>query len=129
MKTFIDKTAKPVLIVGGLGTAAAGLYALLPQFAVEKLQGWEFDAEYTIFVQHWGMMVFLLGAFMVAAAYKHAWRAPILLYALIGKTFIVGLYLSNRGLSSSSGFLVPAVMDGVIAVWALIYFATSTREN
>jgi hypothetical protein len=88
-----------------------------------------FDPEYTIFVQHWGMMVLLLGAFMVAAAYKNAWRTPILLYALIGKTFIVVLYLSNRGLSSSSGFLVPAVMDGVIAVWALMYFATSARKS
>ncbi len=37
MKTLIDRTIKPVLILGGLGTAAAGLNAFLPRFAVENL--------------------------------------------------------------------------------------------
>ena len=129
MKAFIDKTIKPVLIVGGLGTGAAGLYAILPQSAVEKLQGWTFDPEYTIFVQHWGMMVGLLGAFMVMAAFKESWRTPVLLYALIGKTFIVTLCLANRDQSSSSGFLVPALMDAIIAAWCLLYFAALRRDE
>lgn len=129
MNVFIDRTTKPVLIIGGLGTAAAGLYAFLPRFAVERLQEWEFDADYTIFVQHWGMMVCLLGLLMVAAAFRESWRTPVLLYALIGKTFIVTLFVANRGQASSSGFLVPAVMDGVIAAWALAYFATLKRSK
>ncbi len=54
MQGFIDKTLKPVLIIGGLGTAAAGLYAFAPQFAVENIAGIEFIQDYTIFVQHWG---------------------------------------------------------------------------
>ena len=57
MQWFIDKTVKPVLIIGGLGTAAAGLYAFIPQFAVENIAELEFVGSYTIFVQHWGMMV------------------------------------------------------------------------
>jgi len=124
MNAFIEKTTKPVLILGGLGTAAAGLYAFLPRFAVENLQDWEFDSDYTIFVQHWGMMVCLLGVFMVWAASRESLRTPILLYALVGKTFIVVLFVANHGEASASGFLVPAVMDGVIAAWALVYFAT-----
>ena len=129
LKTFIDKTVKPVLILGGLGTAAAGLYAFLPRFAVENLQEWEFIPEYTIFVQHWGMMVCLLGVFMVAAGFKEAWRTPVLLYALIEKSFIVFLVVANRGQTASSGFVVAAVMDGIIAAWTLGYFATLTGKG
>ena len=38
MQKFIDVTIKPVLIIGGLGTAAAGLDAFFPRFAVENVQ-------------------------------------------------------------------------------------------
>ncbi len=37
MKRFVDKTLGPFLIIGGLGTAAAGLYAFWPQFAVQNV--------------------------------------------------------------------------------------------
>ena len=70
LKTFIEKTTKPVLILGGAGTALAGLDAFLPRFAVENVQNMEWVPEYTMFVQHWGMMVGLFGVFMVAAAFK-----------------------------------------------------------
>ena len=38
MQKFIDMTIKPVLIIGGLGTAAAGLDVFFPRFAVENVQ-------------------------------------------------------------------------------------------
>ena len=69
MHKFIDVTIKPVLIIGGIGTAAAGLDAFFPKFAVENVQKMTFIPEYTIFVQHWGIMVCLMGVFMVAAAF------------------------------------------------------------
>ena len=92
MQKFIDKTIKPVLIIGGLGTAAAGLDAFLPRFAVENIQKMTFVPEYTIFVQHWGIMVCLMGVFMVAAAFKENWRVPILLYGMIEKAFNIRLH-------------------------------------
>ena len=60
MKAFIDKTIKPVLIIGGIGTALAGLDAFLPQLVVENVQKLEWVPDYTIFVQHWGIMVCLV---------------------------------------------------------------------
>ena len=129
MKKFIDRTIRPVLILGGLATAAAGLNAFLPRFAVESIQKMEFIPEYTIFVQHWGIMVCLMGVFMVAAAFKESWRTPILLYGLIEKAFMVFLVVSNLGQDFSGGFLAPAVMDAVITAWSLVYFATLTRKE
>jgi hypothetical protein len=128
MQKFIDVTIKPVLIIGGLGTAAAGLYAFFPQLAVETIANLEFVQDYTIFVQHWGLMVGLAGIMMVAAAFKESWRTPILLYVLIEKAFMVFLVASNLGQTFANGFLVPAAMDTLITVWLLLYF-WSRREN
>ncbi len=89
MQGFIDKTLKPVLIIGGLGTAAAGLYAFAPQFAVENIAGIEFIQDYTIFVQHWGFTVSLIGLMMVVAAYRPVWALPVLIIVAAEKAFIV----------------------------------------
>ena len=97
MKTLADKTLKPVLIIGGAGTALAGVDAFLPRYAVENVQKLEFIPEYTIFVQHWGIMVSLMGVFMIGAAFKQSWRTPILTYSLIEKAFMVFLVFSNFG--------------------------------
>ena len=129
MQKFIDVTIKPVLIVGGLGTAAAGLYALLPQFAVENIAELEFVQDYTIFVQHWGFMVGLIGVLMVAAAFRESWRTPVLLYGLIEKAFMVFLVATNLGQPFAGGFYAPAVMDTIITVWSLIYFASLRQQS
>lgn len=85
MKKFIDATSQPVLIIGGVGTALAGFNAFFPIFTVENIQGLKWIQEYTIFVQHWGMMVGLMGVFMIAAAYVKLWRTPIIFIWAAGK--------------------------------------------
>ncbi len=127
MKTFIDKSTKPVLLIGGIGTALAGVNAFLPRFAVENVQNLDWVPAYTIFVQHWGIMVSLMGFFMVAAAFKETWRTPIILYGLIEKAFMVFLVVSYMDQPFSNGFYVPASMDAVITIWSLLYF-WSLRE-
>ena len=129
MQKFVDATVKPVLIIGGLGTAAAGLYAFFPQFTVKNIAQLEFVPNYTIFVQHWGLMVGLFGVFMVAAAFRESWRTPILLYGLIEKAFMVFLVAINVGQPFASGFYAPAVMDSIIVVWLLVYFASLRSKN
>jgi hypothetical protein len=128
MQWFIDKTLKPVLIIGGLGTAAAGLYAFFPQLAVENIANLEFRQEYTIFVQHWGIMVGLIGLMMVAAAFRPSWVFPVMIYAALEKAFMVYLAVSNASESFSEGFWIPATMDGTIVLYSLLYF-WSLRED
>jgi hypothetical protein len=128
MQKFIDVTIKPVLIIGGLGTAAAGLYALFPQFAVTNIAELEFVQDYTIFVQHWGIMVGLMGLMMVAAAFKPAWVYPVMIYAALEKAFMVYLAVSNSSQSFSEGFWIPATMDATIVLYSLLYF-WSLRED
>ena len=124
MTKFIDATIKPVLIIGGLGTAAAFLYAFVPQFALANVAKLDFVHENIIFVQHWGIMVGLMGAFMVAAAFIESWRTPIMLYGLLEKAFMVYLVATNASFEFSQGFYVPAGMDAIITVYSILYFVS-----
>ena len=83
MQKFIDVTIKPVLIVGGIGTALAGLDAFLPRFAVENVQKLEWVPEYTIFVQHWGIMVCLMGVFNAGHTFSNGFYVPATMDAVI----------------------------------------------
>jgi uncharacterized membrane protein HdeD (DUF308 family) len=129
MQKFVDLTLKPVLIIGGALTATAGLNAFLPRVGVEQVFKLEFVPSYTILVQHWGIMVCLLGVLMVVAAFKEGWRPPILLYAMLEKAFIVALVGINAGERFANGFMAPAVMDALIVAWTVVYFASLRRAR
>ena len=128
MHKFIDATLKPVLIVGGLGTAAALVYAFAPQFAVANIADLEFRQEYTILVQPWGILVGLIGLMMVAAAFKPAWVYPVMIYVALEKAFMVYLVVSNASQSFSEGFWLPATMDGCIVLYSLLYFWSLRKD-
>ena len=113
MKKFIDKTIKPFLVIAGLGTCVAGLLVFLPQFTVESIFKLPFVEDYTIFVQHWGMMVLLMGIFMIISAFRVSWRMPILIYSAIEKTFMVYLYFFKIKRSFSAGFQGATIMDEI----------------
>ena len=68
MKRFFDLTFKPFFVITGIGTAAATLFAFWPRWATETAGKIPFASDYTIIIQHWGIMVGLMGAFMIAAA-------------------------------------------------------------
>ena len=129
LEKFIKVTIKPVLIIGGAGTALAGANAFLPQWATENIQGIEWMQDYTIFVQHWGIMVCLMGVFMVGAAFKESWRYPIMMYGMIEKAFMVFLVVSNIENTYSDGFYIPAAMDSFITVYSIIYFISLNKRK
>jgi uncharacterized membrane protein YozB (DUF420 family) len=122
MKSIIDKTVVPFLIVAGLGTCSAGILFFLPQYAVVTFFKIPFAENYTIFVQHWGLMVLLVGVFMIISAFRVSWRTPVLIYTLMEKVIYIALYLVNISSSFSSGFKGGAVMDSVIVFYLLLYF-------
>jgi len=104
MKRFFDLTFRPFFVLTGIGTAAAAIYAFWPQWAVTHIAKFAFNEEYTILVQHWGIMVGLMGVFMVAAAFRADWRNPILIYSGVEKAFMVYVVLVNLSQPYSQGF-------------------------
>lgn len=123
MKRFFDRTFRPFFVLTGFGTALIGLYAFWPEWAVAKLAKLVFLQEYTIIVQHWGIMVGLMGVFMMAAAFRPGWRNPILIYSALEKSFMVYLVLSNARYSYAEGFWIAASADATIVLYTIAYFA------
>jgi hypothetical protein len=123
MKRFFELTFKPFFVLTGIGTASASLYAFWPQWTSETVGKIPFVADYTIITQHWGIMVGLMGVFMIAAAFKVEWRKPILIYSLLEKTFMVYLVLANGNHPYSQGFKVGAGMDFTVVLYTIGYFA------
>jgi hypothetical protein len=129
MKRFFDLTFKPFFVLTGIGTAAAALYAFWPRWATETAGKIPFVPDYTILTQHWGIMVALMGAFMIAIAFKVEWRNPILIYSLFEKAFMVYLVLVNRSQSYSQGFKVGAAIDATVVLYTIVYFAVFGFAN
>jgi hypothetical protein len=123
MKRFFDLTFRPFFVLTGIGTALAGLYALWPRWAVEKIANISFVQDYTIILQHWGIMVGLMGASMIIAAYRKDWRKPILIYSGFEKSFMVYLVATNISQPFSQGFWIGAGMDATVVLYTVVYFA------
>jgi hypothetical protein len=123
MKRFFELTFRPFFVLTGIGTALAGLYAFWPRWAVENVAKITFVQDYTIVLQHWGIMVGLMGVFMIVAAYYKDWRKPILIYSGFEKSFMVYLVATNISLPFSQGFWLPATMDATVVVYTVVYFA------
>ena len=79
MRRFFELTFRPFFVLTGLGTALISLYAFWPLWASQTIAKLSFIQDYTIIVQHWGIMVGLMGVFMIAAAIRPEWRTPILI--------------------------------------------------
>ena len=122
MKRFFDLTFKWFFVITGIGTAAASFYAFWPRWAAETAGKIPFVPQYTIITQHWGIMVGLMGVFMIIAAFKVEWRKPILIYSLLEKVFMVYLVLANGSQSYSQGFKLGAAMDATVVAYTIVYF-------
>jgi len=123
MKRFFDLTFKPFFVVTGLGTAVGVLNAFWPQWTAEKLELVPFDQNYTIIQQHWGMMLGLMGLFMIIAAFWVEWRTPILVFSVLEKAFIVYLVAKNITRPYARGLWVAAAMDATVVLYTILYFA------
>ncbi|QDU23908.1 hypothetical protein [Urbifossiella limnaea] len=120
---FFVRTVRPFFLLTGAGTALVGLYAVAPAWAMPNVAKLPYLRDYTVIVQHWGIMVGLMGAAMMLAAVVPAWRVPILLYSALEKAFMVWLVLSNAGEPFVSGFWVPFAVDATVVIYTVGYFA------
>jgi hypothetical protein len=61
MKRFFELSFRPFFVLTGIGTALGGLNAFLPIWPAETVEKIPFVQECTIILQHWGIMLGLVG--------------------------------------------------------------------
>lgn len=122
MKRFFDLTFKPFFVITGMATASCVVIALWPNWAAEKVLLIPFDQNYIIVLQHWGIMLGLVGVFMVIAAFRADMRTSVLIFSACEKVFFVYLVATNLGQPYARGFWVAAAMDATIALYTIVYF-------
>jgi hypothetical protein len=81
-----------ILVATGAATAVAGLAAcLFPRFVLRLGFAVEADAALCFFVRHWGLLIGIVSALLVAAASVPGMRGPVLIAAASEKFAIGGL--------------------------------------
>ena len=116
MRHLFDLTFRPFFVLTGIVTGCGALNAFWPQWAVEKIELTPFIQDYTMILQHWGILLGLMGVFMIVAAFRADWRTPILLFSAGEKAFIVYLVLVNISRPYARGFWAGAAMDATVVL-------------
>ena len=130
---FFNRFLKPFLIIGGLVTMYAGIYALNPENALREMNNLPYDSNYVFLFRHWGIMVGLMGFFIAASAYVSRWREPIILYSFLEKLFMVYLFVSNffnPGTAHLNASFIPfAITDITICTYTLGYWYENHKQR
>ena len=126
---IIDKTIRPYLVIAGLMTMGPLMMLYAPEAGLMRLFQLKLVAEYTLAVQHWGLMIFLVGLLMVVSAFRTGLIFPVMLYATLSKGGMVVLTVANANYNWVEGFLQPALFDFICVVYAIFYFQVQRRKK
>ena len=130
---FFTRHLSKMLFVMGLATASCFIYAIAPKWAIvnilrlpydENFAANYFDQGHYFFYYHWGVMVGFMGVVMVVAAFKPAWRAPVVFYSFAEKAWMVALYVASRGFANPNtyGYFPVLVVDAFVSLWTIGYW-------
>ena len=123
VNAFVAKTIKWFLIVAGLATCLTLPFALDINFFTPMLGGLvDYTPSSVPALRHWRIMIFALGALMIAAAFRPWLRFETILFATVEKAFIAYLFLSNLGQPWVMGYFGAFVVDSAIAAYGILYF-------
>ena len=124
---FIGFSLRGVLIIFGFATCVA----ILGAFNVELMNRvlfrglLEFTPSSEPIVRHWGLMIFLVGALMIASSFWPWLQFATILVATIEKAFILWLTLSARDQPWGQAYLTSGLIDGTFALYGVLYFLSS----
>jgi fructose-specific phosphotransferase system IIC component len=123
MEEFVKQSITVFLVVGGLYTALAVIYAVAPQKAISQSLKLAWNEQYVILIRHWGFMVFLVGALYIWSIFDRSVLFPAMLFGAVEKAFMVGLFLANLKKPWIKGFRAITVIDSLMVIYSLLYFA------
>jgi len=120
---MITAHIETILIVTGLATALTIVQCLAPRRMLRFAFGFETPNPIALLIaSHWGLLIFLIGALLVYAAFQPSVRVPAMVIAAVEKLFFAGLVFC--GDTPRTGRLKAlAGTDAGIAVLYVMYLA------
>jgi hypothetical protein len=121
--TMIGAHIDTILVVTGVITAGAFPLFLAPAEGIRMVVGAALSDEVSLaFIRHWGLLVFLIGALLICAAFDPPLRAPVMTVAVIEK-IALGVGVFGSSLRERPRAAWTAAVNLVIALIYLLYFA------
>jgi hypothetical protein len=112
-----------ILIVTGALTAIALLQFIAPTPVLRLIYGEAPADEVSLAVaRHWGVLVFLVGALLIYAAFHPSIRGPVMAVAAIEKAAL-GAGVLGTSLRTHPAAVTIAAGDSLIALIYVLYFA------
>src|SRR5215467_6416530 len=126
LNIFVARTIKWFLILFGLATCGSLPFAVDVNLVTPMLGGLvDYTPSSVPILRHWGIMVFGIGALMVAAAFRPWLRFETMLFSTVEKFFMVYLFLSNLGQPWAMGYLFLFLVDATIVAYSILYFISN----
>ena len=120
---MITTHIQPILLITGLLTTLAIVMFAAPRRGLKLLFGVEQPEPGALFVaRHWGLLVALIGALLVVAAYEPGMRGPAMAVAAVEKLAGAALVLCTLTPRTAAATMIAAG-DAAMAVLYLLYFA------
>jgi hypothetical protein len=118
-----------ILLITGLATAGALMIFLTPVPVMKLVFGQAPSDALSVFIaRHWGLLVCLVGALLVYAAYDAEVRAPTLMVAIVEKAALVlGVLISP--FRQRPPVLAMALADATMAAVYLAYLTGFYGDN
>jgi hypothetical protein len=118
---MLDAQIVPILLLTGSATTCAFVMFLAPSTMTKMLFGNASSNTSSILIaRHWGLLIFLVGALLIYAAYHQEIRIPTLVIAIVEKTtFALGVFISP--LRRSRTAFVVALADASMAIVYAVY--------
>ena len=119
---MVNTHIETILIVTGLATALPIVLCVAPRRILRFAFGIETPQPFTLLIaSHWGLLVFLIGALLVYAAFQPSVRVPSMVIGTVEKLFFAGLVFFGD-MPKTRRTTALAVADTSMAVLYLMYF-------
>jgi hypothetical protein len=124
---FVGATLPGALVLFGLATCLPILLTIDVGLGNQLLfrGGLQPTPSVDLIVRHWGFMIFGVGVLMIAAAFQPWLRFSTLTFAVAEKVLLVAMVVAGLNQPWGRDYLVPALLDGTIVIYGLLYFLSS----
>lgn len=124
---IINNNVKWIMLVSGVLTCSMIFAAISPQAALQTTFGAKLDGPLAdLVVRSWGMLITLMGAMLIYAAFNPVYRKLVLTVAGLGKLFFIILILTY-GYTQQA--MLTVIFDSLMVLIYLSYLLTARGDE